>query len=849
MKYFIASTTLLYSCFIQICAISAGSSRLKINYKQLFSTQDKLTKRRALTKSAVVENNKKEVVVKKQQQQQQQQPHQLKRILESRIKPYLKKGAVVGNTEKARRSLDREVPEDSCDYAFIKCLSQESCIKCFQDLEDEGVNWAGISLNTPCQDVIKLLNENNHCMHLADNGKELDTFCSTFNVCAVWEDDDEYYEDANKEEDELTDDFFPDVDCDSLKQCEWDGMHSYFIGDGVCHDFGCYNSKICNYDGGDCCADTCNHSSPYFECGQDHFWCRDPNSKNCNSDLTKECPDYNDTISDKPVPACVGSEEVYQLNQYDTFGDGWGITELSIKRRDSGIKIYKGALSAGYEGFEYLCLDAGCYAVTATGGVWGNEVSWELNRGSATIAEGGSPMECTFPIGGAFCEQTCDGKNSENAVWEDDSWQSYSDLETCLETSCVIQLGICKKDEQGCLPCLIDDDPPSFCYTNDNYNALVDCSICNCSDEKPDYCTDNGAGNKDSYQSCTSPQTLAGASAIFEYSKCSNIDGVEAMIADWDDNHFGALDKFEECSHTFATQYANGGKTALDCLRILKSTIDSTSEKKAVVDIANDLYTNGEGFCNCASESHKKTPPCKDFMHFKVLLWESLDACVALDEIDCSAWSEFYEPCKRKMLDKFSNTNFSNQEQCQFIHDGCDGVGPFPSFRRLDCGKEISKAAWDFYMSYQRGCLTDNNGGSPTSPNPAPTAPVPSPVAPSSPVAPAPTQPQPLPTPGQPTKPYIPSDDDLPAPSKNSSYSSTSGGSKLKWIVIVSSMSAIVYVVYKRRQANASTFSYVQYQRQRNNVDYESDLNTRLSDTIGFEPPTLPPAPGDLTQS
>jgi len=312
------------------------------------------------------------------------------------------------------------------------------------------------------------------------------------------------------------------------------------------------------------------------------------------------------------------------------------------------------------------------------------------------------------------------------------------------------------------------------------------------------------------------------------------------MISDWDDSHFGALDNFEDCSHVFSTQYAKGGKTALDCMRILKSILDSNTEKQAVKDIATDLYTKGEDFCNCASEAHKKTPPCKDFMHFKILLWESLDACVALDEIDCSAWSEFYEPCKSKMLDKFSNLNFNNKEQCTFIQEGCDGVGPFPAFRRLDCGKEISKTGWDFYLSYQRGCLGDSAPSTPT-----PTPPNPSPTSPSSPTAspvvpPPPVPPKPEPTPDQPTKPYVPSDDDdIPSPPVKPV--SSSGGKKTRWIFMLSFTSAIVYMVYKRRAGNTGTFDYVRYQRYRNNVDFETDdMNSRLTETCGFEPPTLP---------
>ena len=41
-----------------------------------------------------------------------------------------------------------------------------------------------------------------------------------------------------------------------------------FFGDGICHNFtpGCYNHHICNYDGGDCCKDTC-HGNTFSTCG------------------------------------------------------------------------------------------------------------------------------------------------------------------------------------------------------------------------------------------------------------------------------------------------------------------------------------------------------------------------------------------------------------------------------------------------------------------------------------------------------------------------------------------------------------------------------------------------------
>lgn len=52
-----------------------------------------------------------------------------------------------------------------------------------------------------------------------------------------------------------------DIDCDALTECWWPNFNEKFLGDGYCDTSGCYNSKICNFDGGDCCASTCEDGS------------------------------------------------------------------------------------------------------------------------------------------------------------------------------------------------------------------------------------------------------------------------------------------------------------------------------------------------------------------------------------------------------------------------------------------------------------------------------------------------------------------------------------------------------------------------------------------------------------
>jgi len=89
--------------------------------------------------------------------------------------------------------------------------------------------------------------------------EEQDIFCSAFDSCVVWDDDEDSggAASAAKKQGETVDKAGDsiDIDCTTLTECKWDGMHEHFLADGVCHDSlpGCYNSKACNYDGGDCC--------------------------------------------------------------------------------------------------------------------------------------------------------------------------------------------------------------------------------------------------------------------------------------------------------------------------------------------------------------------------------------------------------------------------------------------------------------------------------------------------------------------------------------------------------------------------------------------------------------------
>ena len=255
---------------------------------------------------------------------------------------------------------------DSCDARFIYCLDNNRCRGCFDSLALEDIDWTGLAPGTECSEVIGFLTNAGHCTDLIGDTDATNAFCDTFDSCVVWTDDDNYWEDDDKA---------GMVDCELLTECYWEGMHPGWLNDGTCHDNidGCYNTEICGYDGGDCCSDTCEEDvfSTYVHCGLDGYACKDPASDYCNSKLTTKCP--------KPAPSgakpsdkkCGDDESKHRLVLYDSFGDGWDATTLTITAEDDKTNIvFQGGLQDGYESTEYICLskEPKCYNAVALGG-------------------------------------------------------------------------------------------------------------------------------------------------------------------------------------------------------------------------------------------------------------------------------------------------------------------------------------------------------------------------------------------------------------------------------------------------------------------------------------------------
>jgi len=511
-----------------------------------------------------------------------------------------------------RRLEDTGRGSQQCLIKYLECLSGKgACAECLNLLDNRGVQWITTLPDAACSSALKYLYSAELCKSLASDSDQMTSFCDMYSTCAVYDevnaqysDDDDY---ESYDDDGYDDDGYEKVDCSTLTECKWDGMNPTFIGNSFCNRESCYNTEVCGYDGGDCCDDTCV-SRTYTTCGVDGYVCKDPKSLSCNSVLTDDC-EAAQPAAFPPAPvvvSCDRDEKRYKVFMYDSWGDGWDENSLIIKNITNGKNseesknaTYELRLDNGYKDDSAICLKDGCFSASILDSRWADDIAWEIKLNNINVASGKAPMDCTFSVGGNFCENTCNGVPQK----EDPSGGKMpKDLRQCAYQKCPIQMGQCVADTMSCGSC-IENFGQAFCNTDEQFKSLVSCIKCSCTEEKESPVCNKE--NSTSYK-CSSEQMLAGTESVLTYSKCSSIDDTLATLKEWDEHQFGRLDDFEECAHNFARE--NRGR-ALDCMNILASIVrypvQNENNNTAILSIATKLYDSPEEICDCAVESNK----------------------------------------------------------------------------------------------------------------------------------------------------------------------------------------------------------------------------------------------------
>lgn len=184
----------------------------------------------------------------------------------------------------------------------------------------------------------------------------------------------------------------------------------------------------------------------------------------------------------------------------------------------------------------------------------------------------------------------------------------------------------------------------------------------------------NGRLPDGSPRECSPSETMKGSDAVLRFATCTTFDEVTMLVTNYDQNNFGPLDQFEKCAHSFAAEEDHGGHTALGCMEILANAMtygededEAAENANAVVALATALYNNAGEFCDCSSQASADCPLCSSFIHIKSLLYEAMDACQSLDEIDCDAWTDYYKACKPNLLAEYESEDLTQKGACKYF--------------------------------------------------------------------------------------------------------------------------------------------------------------------------------------
>ena len=424
------------------------------------------------------------------------------------------------------------------------------------------------------------------------------------------------------------------LDCSVLTSCQWEGMHPPFLGDGVCQDYECYNTAVCDYDGGDC-----------------------ERPEEDEPQRTKESCSY------------------HQLILHESLWGTWGPAFVRVSDDQGRVVVEADEATS-------VCLHLSsqkCYQIEASGGSWGNPVQWELQDPSGlVVASGSTPASCSVGCG-------ADTMCATDVI--DPSHRDFKDLHHCITRECPTVWALCREDE-ACQQCL-EESPEESCYENALFSGLVECSLCRCGDES--LCPTR-------HDTCDAQGLATGSKAMLEFATCTGLDARKVAASSMA-KAFSTLDAFQECAALYASQESG---EAYECWRIFEDAMDNTDG-----DLARLIYQDPERLYHCATKASHHTPLCPVYNHFQTLLFETLGTLEAIEQINCGAWQIYQRSCARNLMHAFQVIDFTEPAQCAYIlqHD-CGDLGAVPVFRRNDCSRQISNAAWDFYHVFAQHCLT-----------------------------------------------------------------------------------------------------------------------------------------------
>jgi hypothetical protein len=163
-----------------------------------------------------------------------------------------------------------------------------------------------------------------------------------------------------------------------------------------------------------------------------------------------------DVVCWPAAPACTDNE--LTLNMTDSWGDGWNGNTWNLYDLSGNI-VASGSLGTGTSGTETFCIPDGCYTFDCDGGSFQSEVGWSLTDTAGTVlASGGAPgggnlnLNSSCPSG---CTDAGASNYDPNAVFDDGSC-TYPCIAGDTSESFEVSLGAWSNDPSNTLDWTID---------------------------------------------------------------------------------------------------------------------------------------------------------------------------------------------------------------------------------------------------------------------------------------------------------------------------------------------------------------------------------------------------------